>query len=345
MKKMLFMLICLFPVINSCEEESLSSKNNNVQSIDVTLEFPYFNPDSIKMFHSFNGWDSVMMQFETQNKLKLSFPFSTGDHKINFYYWMHYFPNCSQQWLEHGWISNDVAFRYAILKINNITINNSYIKDNTLGGSNVAINIASDGTITPGSGTLLPINENIPPEVTHPRHYVGNIIPPAGYTNVIGWMQALHDRRYDNEVSKVEVKYMKLYAKVGGVDVLLKDDRYISGTSQNGGLYFRYPFFAGCDYHTSLPNYINSSDSVMVLEPNQTKDRVYHWWNSGNSTIPLGATSFKLVCEVKVTGHAVVQGGIDFKQSAPQGIESGTSDWYIGSSAPQIFTVIYDSSN
>lgn len=341
-------MILIIILFWACDESPLPGEGNgnNTQSIDIVIDISYFNPDSIYLWSDLTGnWQQNKMLFETVNRLIFSFPFVTGDYTINFYYWMHHFPQCSEQWKEYGWISNDIAFRYATLKINNTTINNSFIKDNGLGGSNVKINIASNGNITPGSGTQLPINENIPPEVSHNKHTVENRTPPAGYSNVMGWMVALHDRRFDNELTKVEVKYLKLYAKVNGIDVLLRDDRYISGTSQDGGLYYRYPYFSGCDSHTGLPNYINSSDSTLVLEPSQSKDKVWHWWNSSNSTIPSNATSFRLEALVRLTGHVCVQGGIDFKQNAPQGVLSGASNWCFGYNNNGWQTVIYDSGN
>jgi hypothetical protein len=173
-----------------------------------------------------------------------------------------------------------------------------------------------------------------PAESPHKLAYYRYATPPAGFNAVVGWMQAI-DIRGTGAPMRVDVDWMRLHATVNGADTVLLDDSFDTRTAAMDayGLYSRNPWFAG-DRLAPMPSTIELS--ALVVLPNSSPDRVFHWWNTSRSLIPAGTTRVWFEARIRVVGGAGVQAGIDYWRDLTSpyagldvnNTEAGASDWF-----------------
>jgi hypothetical protein len=216
--------------------------------------------------------------------------------------------------------------------INNQLINNAYTIENGYDtGLNIAVKINDDNTIEPhkiSNRKHLFIDDRIPAEVHHRYPYLNTQLPQANHVRISGWLQALTDNNIIGD-SKIEVDYIRVYGWNGNDSVLLVAHEYNSYDPNNdGGLYLRYPFFPeGFDQHSRMPG--SAKDGILTFYPSDVRDSVWHWWSHWHDTpIAFNFDSYKMISRIRITGHAVVQGGIDFRDAAEKTYELGVTDWY-----------------
>ena len=173
----------------------------------------------------------------------------------------------------------------------------------------------------------------IPPEVPIRRAYTRYQSPPSGFTSAIGWMQTIHDIRRTG-TSQVEVDWMRLYARVNGIDYMIAEDNFNSGIVW-GGLYQRSPWFA-TNNSTSLPAQFDAQNGYLYLHVSDVTDRVWHWWGAQwpRASIPSGVTNIWFEARIRIHGPALVQIGIDLWRSpsalyenGQNNLEAAASDW------------------
>lgn len=224
------------------------------------------------------------------------------------------------------------GLKYGKVYINNQLINNAYTVENGYEtGLNIAVRIKDDTTIEPhkiaGINHLF-VDDRIPAEVHHRYSYLNTQLPNANHIRITGWLQALSDNNTFGK-SKIEVDYIRVYGRKGNDSVLLVSNEYSSYSShEDGGLYQRYPFFPpGFDQYIPMPGTV--TDGVLTFYPSDVRDMVWHWWSHWHNTpISFNYDSYKMISRIRITGHAVVQGGIDFRDAAEKTYELGVSGWY-----------------
>lgn len=229
--------------------------------------------------------------------------------------------------------SHPAGIIYGKIYVNNRLLNNSFVTGNTINdGLNISLLVEDDNLVYPfidDANFSVYIDDRIPPEVASRYAYHRNLPAPT-YNHVSGWMQIITDNNIINP-SKIEVDYFKLYARSGDDLVLLYEDQYETyDPVADGGLYLRYPFFpAGFDDHDPMPG--SATDGVLTFYPSDNIRKVWHFWNTEQTFIPNihDYDSYRIECKIRITGHALAQGGIDFiNQSINSHYELGTSDWY-----------------
>lgn len=225
------------------------------------------------------------------------------------------------------------GIKYARVYINNSLLNNAFtIESYDQTSLDISIWFNSDGSIIPFYDQThhhYPIDDRIPPEVYHRKAY--HILPPGSdYPYVCGWM-ALITNNDVLDTCEIWVDYLQLFGRKNGILYLLTSDDYNTfDTMNDGGLYTRYPFFpAGVYQHDPMPADVQGG--VLVFHPTQHIKKIWHWWNSTWHYLTTEYDSYRLECRIKITGHALVQGGIDFRQTASNPDptwELGVSNWY-----------------
>jgi len=314
------------------------------QSAEFTITFLYFTPYVVEISSTIDNWESHNIWQPNTNTFKFAYTNVTGSNKASIKFSVR--NPLPDNFDITSWINGGAGIRYADVKINGVSLNYLYAVDNNLHGSDITFLLNSDGSPSPDGIPVNP-NENIPPEVFTPRRYVNTNTVPVDTNYIQGWLQALHDNRYPNDVSTIEVKSIKLYAYINNSTnpTLILSYSYIPNSPfYDGGLFYRYPFYPDGDFHDPMTPYsvINSS-GVLTFHPSDLKNKVWHWWNEPRVKIPQGATAFRLESEIRITGKAVVEAGIDFKtQFTPIGKECGSGDWYFKQTEWQ--TVVFDSS-
>lgn len=174
----------------------------------------------------------------------------------------------------------------------------------------------------------------LPDEIAFKRGYIASSLPPPGWLCGVAWFQALHDERLGPAESVVEIKNIRLSAAMSdGSEKLLRSDYQVWDERECGGLYSRKPWF-GTDEHLPMPAEL--SGGVLRYRPSEAPDKVWHHWNSRRSTIPKGCTHLILRAEIRLSGAAIFQAGIDWWKTSNVGYggynvnnrEAGCSDWY-----------------
>lgn len=192
----------------------------------------------------------------------------------------------------------------------------------------------------------------IPDEVSYKSGYVNRDPRPGDFSSARLWGIAIADRRVPgHESAQVEISWTQLSCRVEGKekenDVILNDDT----GRVNGGLYLRYPWFSGHDYHESLPATYDLHDHVTVLRVGQRTDRIWHFWSpSPRTAFPPGyLEGCTAKARVKISPGALLQMGFDYwlSPTVPYGAggnnhEAGASNWYFPSDQWQeaVFTDI-----
>jgi len=231
--------------------------------------------------------------------------------------------------------------------INNTLLNNTFTIDNwDHNGLDISVSINSDGSIIPfydGDHQHIQIDDRIPAEVHHRIGYK-TTNPGPDYKYVLGWM-ALITNNDIIDTSEIEVDYLKVYGRNNGnLILLLSDDYNTFNTLNDGGLYSRYPFFpTGFDQHEPMP--ATTQAGILKFYPTQNIKKVWHWWNSNWNYLTTSYDSYRLECRIRIQGHSLVQGGIDFRQTESNPnptYELGVSNWYFENNG-QWQDVVFDS--
>ncbi|RPH33345.1 MAG: hypothetical protein EHM93_05185 [Bacteroidales bacterium] len=174
----------------------------------------------------------------------------------------------------------------------------------------------------------------IPLEAVPKTAYITYLTPPNNFKSVIGWITAIHDRR-TTQPSFIEIDYLRLYARVNGVDILLNSDEYNDNKAE-GGLFLRNPWFGENNNNPILYEYRNSEN--LILRTSIKPDNVWHVWNNKwpRVNVPVNTERCWLEVKCKITGSALIQIGIDFWRDSTSlwagyhvnNIEAGVSNWY-----------------
>lgn len=176
------------------------------------------------------------------------------------------------------------------------------------------------------------MDESIPPEVfflvedIHPKSEILH----DKYANA--WFSVIHDTRKGG-VSKVEIEYLKLYARLNnGKDILLM----FSDTSDikwDGKLYIRYPYFEyslNKQLQWKMPSRLENGR--LTFNPSDITNRVWHGWCIGPwPKVPVNTKRLWIKVKAKITGNALMQIGVDLKtdqNTNDNWEEYGVSDWF-----------------
>lgn len=205
------------------------------------------------------------------------------------------------------------------------------------------ISTSSITVITPSGSAVSPspfavVNDpRIPDEVGFKSGYINPAPRPADFTSARLWGIAIADQRVPgHESAQVEIAWTQLSCRENGAnqDVILNDD----AGQVNGGLYLRYPWFSGHDYHESLPDL--PEPGGLILRVGQRPDRIWHFWSpSPRASLPPGGLQGCTVkARVKISPGALLQMGMDYwrNPTVPYGAgdnnhEAGASNWYFPS--------------
>jgi hypothetical protein len=125
------------------------------------------------------------------------------------------------------------------------------------------------------------------------------------------WMNFIDDQRIQDG-SRVEIDYLRMYARVNGNDQLVSSDEYDDGVV-GGGLYFRSPWFSGSQRATNASRATFSNGTVSL--PLETcPDCVWHVWveDYPRPPIPTNASKVWVEARFRLVGTAVAQLGWDY---------------------------------
>ncbi len=248
---------------------------------------------------------------------------------------------CKSNYKKEEWVASGSGIRAKEVKINDKVLDNRFLFDNYQNGANFKFIVNEKGEVVPGKGVPLSINEDVPSEIQHKKELV-KLLPDDiknRYANV--WFSVIHDIRKGGN-SKVEIESLKLYARLeNGEDVLLTSEDY--DKEWEGKLYMRYPYF-DCSLDESfqwdMPAQLNNGK--LVFYPSDITNRVWHGWCRGKWPQVLSNTkSLWVEAEIRITGNALMQIGVDIRESRHnyEGWgEYGVSDWFF---ATNEFQTIY----
>lgn len=188
----------------------------------------------------------------------------------------------------------------------------------------------------------------VPTEVAFKEGYIKHLVPPNNFKASLAWMQTIHDTRKEGN-SKVEVDWLKLYARVDGEDKLILMDEY--NEKACGGLWKRNPWFGsvlGLFQTGGLDEFpVEIKEGILIIEPHERPKKVWHWWTCERAEIPSNIERVWMEARVRITGPALVQTGIDFWRDLKVGyagknvnnVEAAVSDWYFEDEEWQIITL------
>jgi len=330
MKKFLFSLLLLL-VMHSATSQSYQA--------NIKVVFPFSTTNVV-----FNGWDpdfSIQMQPTGPNQFETTvYSNSNGNLIFNISYDIPSY-NLNNQWIASGNSYANPLFperldahglKYARVYINNQLISNLYtIENGEASGLDISVKFSDYNSISPFINNTHPhliTNDLIPTEAHHHYSFRNIAFPLSTDVSVLGWIIALSDNNFIDS-SSIEVDYIKVYGFLDGDSTLLCDQEYSSFDPVNdGGLYLRYPFFpAGFDEHDPLPASV--SQGILTFYPSSNRHKVWHLW-SERFYSPSGFQfdAYKIHCRARISGHAVIQAGIDFRDASETTHELGVSNWH-----------------
>jgi len=317
----------------------------NAVPIHIKIVFPHFTPSEVGIGGSFNEWCFIPMNRLADRVYEYHDDVALGYHQMNIQYKV---PTLITNRYVYASTATEGYPRipYTKIYINNQLVSSTFVRSNY----NINFHLTNEGIITPLE-SIDPGNpvfdDRIPPEVDHPKDSINvpNGVPGSQYNKVAGWVQVLHDNNFMGS-SKVEVKSIKLYARVGSESVILDSAEY-SVTPfdpvNNGGLYFRYPFFVQPTAHS--PMYSASVvNGMLTFHPSDYKDSVWHFWNPAIPLVPTSPdyTSYWFEIVYRITGQACIQVGIDFRDGADNTLEGAVSKWKFETFGQQFDTLRVD---
>lgn len=305
----------------------LLTVNGYSGSLNIKIVFPYFQPNSVKISGSFTSWGELELQALNPNtfQYKTDGIITGSNQEFYAFFTLPPFNNSNPFYIASNYRGLN-RLLYAKIYINNQLISSNYVGSN----SNINFTLTQEGAVFP----LLTngpqnIDDRIPPEVHWPYKVIripNAPSPNLNLINIVGWAVVLHDNNY-NLQSKVEIDYLRLYARIGNIDTLISSDEYDtpSATFNHGGLYWRYPFFPGDDSHDPMPGTIFNGS--LIFYPSSIPDTVWHFWNEKRAAINSNYTSYYVEIKYRITGNACIQIGMDFRNVTNTVYEVGLSDW------------------
>lgn len=324
-----------------------SGENTRTDSANVRVVFPFEVTNVV--LHLYNLPDSVNHDLSmvkiTDTEYTLKVLLKYGVSLFNIEYDSPVF-NIDSYWIGSGKSYNldtipnrfDAhGLKYGMAYVNDFLLDNTYTVNNfnlKPSGQNISFKVLENGTVAQNYESFNHpfIDSRIPSEVHHRYSYWDTTLPKPEHITISGWGQAISNNAF-NDTSWVELDYLRMYGINDGSDpILLEKQEYDNYSSHNdGGLYFRFPFFPkGYDsLHTDMPGSV--SDGVLTISPSNVRDKVWHWWTPRAAAEYGGFQyqDYRIECRIRVTGHALVQLGIDFRvtDDAAETNELGVSDW------------------
>lgn len=329
--RILFFIALLF-----VSQLAIGQKND---SVDVKVVFP-FSPTNVVLYCWYPTQYNNMI-YTGQNEFSTTINSSDKSTIIfNIRYALPQY-NINELWVAAGnlytgdSIPNRLdahGLKYGQIYINNQLINNLYTISNwDNNGLDISVKINSDNSIVPNfdpNHVHLSTNDRIPQEAHHHKTYRNRNVPYPEDINVVGWVVALTDNNI-LDTCTIDVDYIKVFGRVGNnLTPLCSNDYTTYNPDDDGGLYLRYPFFPeGFDEHDPMPGTL--SQGILTIYPSQNNKKAWHWWSDRfTSSGGFNYDSYRVECRLRITGHAVVQAGIDFRNASETVHELGVSDWY-----------------
>lgn len=313
--------------------------------INIKVIFPFFTPTQVEIMGGFSSWAQVPMQQLSDRTFEHQNFFEPGNHSINIRFKVPPYNSNNFYYAATSW-EGFPRIIYTKIYINNQLISSVFVRSD----SNINFTLLDNGIVTPidSLDTGNPMyDDRIPPEVHYPKDTikVENGVPGPNYTKLAGWVQVLHDNNFI-EPSKIEVKSIKLYARVGTQDVLLDAADYSVtpfNPSEDGGLYFRYPFFVHPTDHDPMEP-ASVVNGLLTFNPSDHKDTVWHFWNPAESLVSTNQnyTSYWFEIIYRIIGQACVQIGIDFRDPTDNTFEGAVSNWRFETYGGQFDTLRVD---
>ncbi|HET7229929.1 MAG TPA: VCBS repeat-containing protein [Longimicrobium sp.] len=183
-----------------------------------------------------------------------------------------------------------------------------------------------------------------PAESYHHTSYTAFWRAPYGFRGATPWLSVVQASG-NSAASTVEIDYIRLMARIGGVPQIISENSYSDGVQPGGQLWARSPWFGGTA--ESMPGTV--SGGILTIRPGDRADRVWHPFL--NTPMPAGrrdisgADSVWIEIRVRITGPALVQAGLDYWQnlttdSSPNRImEAAASDWVCANGGWQTLTI------
>ena len=174
----------------------------------------------------------------------------------------------------------------------------------------------------------------VPPESNNWVSYASFTSPPFGFKAATPWLSAVHDRTRTG-TSTVEVDYIRLWGRVGGVDRIISANEYDDGIAE-GQLAPREPWYGGPNgwqLTTRMPRVVTVG--TMVIRPSDHPDRVWHPYLELFPRADLtGVSSVRMEVRYRISGPALVQAGLDYWQrvdgtsaNGARNQEAAVTDW------------------
>lgn len=182
------------------------------------------------------------------------------------------------------------------------------------------------------------VPSDVPPLVR--QHYLRYSGPPSGYAVAVPWLTAIHDER-STQPSKVEVDYLRAYCQGTSGPRLVSSYEY-NDSRVEGGLWRRRPNWFASGYLESLSATFDLPSDSVSFTPSANPAAAWHLWGPRGDVellIP-AATKCWMEASVRITGAALIQGGLDYYQSmgSSNPTEAGVSDWLFEAPGWQTFS-------
>jgi hypothetical protein len=167
-----------------------------------------------------------------------------------------------------------------------------------------------------------------PSEATRKVSYTAYWRPPFGYKGATPWLTVVHDTRQAGS-STVDIDFIRLWARMGGVTRLVAANEYESDAVFGGELRKRNPWFSGAA--ESMPGTIEAGS--LRIRPSDRPEMVWHpYLNRFPRDDISGADSVWMEARIRISGPALVHGGLDYWKelagaSGDPLAEAGTTDW------------------
>ncbi len=334
-----FKLLTVFYIL-----ATVLSQNLQAVPINIRIVFPYFAPLQVWMLSDFTNWNMYPMAQFVESTYEYHNEINPGVHSLNFRFTGPYDPGTSSYVVTAT--EGYPRILYTKIYINNQLISSTFVRSD----NNISFTLLDNGVVVPltnpDAGNPI-YNDRIPPEVHHPKDSIKTVngVPGSNYDRVAGWVQVLHDNNFLKE-SKIEVKSLKLCARVGSETVILDAVDYSVhqfNPLTDGGLYFRYPFFASDTAHSQMSP-VSIVNGFLTFRPSDHKDTVWHFWNPAYPLAPTSPnyTSYWFEIIYRISGQACIQTGLDFRDASDSTFEGAVSRWRFESKAGEFDTLIVD---
>jgi hypothetical protein len=151
---------------------------------------------------------------------------------------------------------------------------------------------------------------------------------PYGFKGATPWLSIVHDPRRTG-TSIVDIDFIRLWTRTGGIVRLVAANEYDGDAVYGGELRKRDPWFSG--NQESMP--ATMEGGLLRIRPSDRPEMVWHPYLSKNPRDDISAAdSVWIEIRVRITGPAMVQGGLDYWRnvtgvSGDSLSEAGATDW------------------